>query len=81
MVTNNVLIPPNEDQYLRYMQMQNVQQQSQQYSSQTPQSGYYQNKQHVQLTRMQSTSDKIFEDISRENPWQVVRSVKRKKTY
>jgi len=63
------------------MQMQNVQQQSQQYSSQTQQPGYYQNKQHVQLTRMQSTRDEEFEDVSKENPWQVVRSVKRRKTY
>ena len=38
--------------------MQNVHQQSQQYTSQTPQPGYYQNKQHVQLTRMQSTMTK-----------------------
>jgi len=81
MVTNDVHIPPNQEQYNRYMQMQNVQQQSQQYSSQTQQPGYYQNKQHVQLTRMQSKSDEEFEDVSTENPWQVVRSVKRKKTY
>ena len=47
MVTNDVLIPPNQEQYLRYMQMQNVQQQCQQYATQTQQPGYYQNKQHV----------------------------------
>jgi hypothetical protein len=31
--------------------------------------------------RMQSSSDEESEDVSTENPWQVVRSVKRKKTY
>lgn len=80
MVANNVLLPPNHEQYQRYMQMQNVQQQTQQFSSLTQQPGYYQTKQNVQHTRTQPPSDEESEDVSNENPWQVVRGVKRKKT-
>ena len=81
MAPNNAQIPLNQEQYHRYLQMQHAPQESQQYSSQTQQPGYRQNKQHVQLTRMQSSDAEDSEDDSNENPWQEVRSVKRKKMY
>ena len=81
MVPNNAQIPLHQAQYHTYLQLQHAPQESQQYSSQTQQPDYHQNKQHVQLTRMQSSDTEESEDVSNENPWQEVRSVKRKKMY
>ena len=81
MIPNDTPIPPTQDQYHGFAQMQYAQQQSQQYSIQMKHPGHSQNTQHVQLTRMQSSSDDEAEGRNNENPWQEVRSVKRKKAY
>ena len=80
-IPNDTLLPPTQDQYHGFTQMQYAQQQSQQYSIQMQHLGSSQNTQHVQLTRMQSSSDDEAAGGNNENPWQEVRNVKRKKIY
>lgn len=69
--------PPNQQQYQQQLQIQ--QPSIQLYHNQTQISQVQQQVQNKQLSRMLSTSDEEIDNTN--NPWQVVKSLKRRKTF
>jgi hypothetical protein len=80
---NNGHVQPNQEQYHMHMQIKNSQQlqQLQQSPQQLQQQKHNQAAHSSQLSRKLSTSDKEIDSPHRDNPWQVVKSIKRRKTF